>query len=534
MVALALIIENDDDDDAEVRSLMSPRNIPGQRASITPATPSGDRDKSFQRKKRWFKPSRIRLSEVDPRRRRANGEGRMHGEVSSKSSCQRFQSSCQSAGLSTTALLADSRQYLMSFAASKMVTSAPRMEAESGGWHRELSSESSDDGLSASLQEDMSESGESEVSEDDSKTTSTQQKNQTSDRSSFAENPLSDIASSGSVTTSDEEDDNEMFRKISRGSHNAANRAQTRHRTLVQPKQGSNGAKMDHSSAVALFLCSRKNHPQFLFEKIYTPRCVELGVQINSGVQRKLLYGGGCLCNLESLNVANMLIGDRGIRAVLPLLRSARRLKSLNLSGNRLREAGLRDCLKCLEDPDTCGSLAVLDVSHNPISSPSAPDLVSLLNNRRSILILGMYGTAMPNVRRQHLLRRSLATFAQAPTSEMCQAWQLSSPGSGFSDPEAWVQCASVVESSCSREQLAVCMELVSKCKVSTTPSSFSRQTTGQSTEEPLSPGLITNQQKSTASSASTRAAHTKSRSPESSVSSFADFDPKRSINSVH
>ena len=69
-------------------------------------------------------------------------------------------------------------------------------------------------------------------------------------------------------------------------------------------------------------------------------------------------------------------------------------------------------------------------------------DILQLLEKRKSILMLGLVGTAMPSVRRQHTLRHTIDSFARADPNDMCKAWQLASPGGGFVDSELWVQCA--------------------------------------------------------------------------------------------
>eukprot|EP00928_Gymnodinium_smaydae_P004044 TRINITY_DN11415_c0_g1_i1.p1 TRINITY_DN11415_c0_g1~~TRINITY_DN11415_c0_g1_i1.p1 ORF type:complete len:595 (-),score=97.87 TRINITY_DN11415_c0_g1_i1:241-2025(-) len=441
-----------------------------------------ERERILQQPKngRWFEPTQIRLKEVDPRRLlEARG---LRGVTSDCSHCtQRFDASCKAAA---TADIGNARQYLMTFAGSKMESQVPMGPGYDydGNDHSESSKSNGDD--DEDEQTSVSEEDEEEESEATSKTDTRQ--NIRGIRG--MERGLSDMGSSDTYTSSDEDGSFGGSSSSNSVDVTAKRRAPagplSRRTGAVQPsgrhgsmedgmgKQNSMNVKLgqlDQASAVGLFLCSRRNHPQFLFEKVYARRCTELNIHINSGVESILLDSALCFCNLESVNLTNLLLGDRGVLGVLPLFKSARRLKCLNLGGNKIREKGFRELTLQLSDPEVCSLLVVLDVSYNPISSTSATDLVTLLTKRRSILVLGMIGTDMPSVRRQNLLRRTLDSFAQAPTSDMCQAWQLSSPGTGFADSELWVQCASVVESSCSREQLAECMELVAKCKAANT-----------------------------------------------------------------
>lgn len=214
-----------------------------------------------------------------------------------------------------------------------------------------------------------------------------------------------------------------------------------------------------------MYMCNRKNHPAFLREQVYMKRCEDINVHVNSGVEELLLNSATCFCTLESVSFRDLMLGDRGMQAILPLFKSCRRLKSMSLAGNNMREKSLTLVCKTLREVNTLTLLSVLDLSHNPITAASGQEITNLLTHQRTLLLLGCMGTSLPGVRRQRLLRQTLASFAISDPSDMCKAWQLASPGGGFVDCELWVQCTPIVEEQCSREQLAECMETIASYK---------------------------------------------------------------------
>jgi hypothetical protein len=219
------------------------------------------------------------------------------------------------------------------------------------------------------------------------------------------------------------------------------------------------------SSEAAAYFCNRRNHPTYLRDKVYARRCGELGLHINSGVDNCLLKSTTCFCNLEECQLSNLLLGDRGVLGVLPLFKSGRRMKSLSLVGNGIRDKGMKDVMAALQDPGILLLLSVLDLSRNPITSRSAPDLQSLQSSRPQVLMLGLKDTCLPNVRRQFLLRTTIARFAATETNHMVKTWRLASPENGFVDSELWMQCTPIIEEHCTREQLAECLELLTGSK---------------------------------------------------------------------
>eukprot|EP00927_Polykrikos_kofoidii_P054360 TRINITY_DN48787_c0_g1_i1.p1 TRINITY_DN48787_c0_g1~~TRINITY_DN48787_c0_g1_i1.p1 ORF type:complete len:677 (+),score=74.98 TRINITY_DN48787_c0_g1_i1:35-2065(+) len=220
--------------------------------------------------------------------------------------------------------------------------------------------------------------------------------------------------------------------------------------------------KVDSDSNIAAFFaCKRKNHPTYLRDRVYAKRCSELNISINSGVENLILRSKSCFCDLEMVSFSDFLLGDRGVEGILPLFKACRRLKSLNLVGNSIRQHGLKILLKTLQDPDFLKCLAVLDLSRNPITSLSAPDVTQLLEARRDILMVGLQGTMLPDAHRRLLLRRTLAHLAVADPNDMSNAWQMACPSNGFVDYELWTQSMPIIEERCSREQVFICKTMV-------------------------------------------------------------------------
>merc|ERR1711884_993445 len=115
---------------------------------------------------------------------------------------------------------------------------------------------------------------------------------------------------------------------------------------------------------------------------------------------------------------SNLLIGDRGVQGLWPLLRYARALRALNLAGNGVRDSGTRHIMKVFssefyqEKNNALVGLLILDLSHNPITGACADELNKFYESRKDVILLGMAKTELPSVRRQRLLRACLAKLA--------------------------------------------------------------------------------------------------------------------------
>lgn len=195
-----------------------------------------------------------------------------------------------------------------------------------------------------------------------------------------------------------------------------------------------------------------KGHGERLLNKIYLRRCQELKVNLNSGMRDMLLMAPPCFCSLQSVNLSNFLIGDRGVQGLWPLLRYARALRSLNLAGNGIRDTGTRHIIKVFESEfyqeknnDLVG-LLILDLSHNPITGAVAEELYRFYESRKDVVFLGMANTNVPNVKRQRLVRACLAKLAGSDHTVMLEAWRLAKGYHQFFDLELFLQCERIVE----------------------------------------------------------------------------------------
>eukprot|EP00929_Paragymnodinium_shiwhaense_P065416 TRINITY_DN32794_c0_g2_i1.p1 TRINITY_DN32794_c0_g2~~TRINITY_DN32794_c0_g2_i1.p1 ORF type:complete len:649 (+),score=138.35 TRINITY_DN32794_c0_g2_i1:134-2080(+) len=220
---------------------------------------------------------------------------------------------------------------------------------------------------------------------------------------------------------------------------------------LKQPQQNKRPSGVN--------ICNRKNHPIYLRDKVYHKSCEELDLRINTGVEKLLMHSGTCFCNLSHVSFKNLLLGDRGVQGILPLFRSGRRLRSLSLVGNHIREKGLKLVSDALSEAGILLGLSVLDLSANPIASASAMPLTSLLKVRADVLLLGLTKTMIPSLRRQFLSKVMLSKFTDTDPELMCDVWQYASPTTGFCDCELWMSCTPIIEEKCTREQIAECFE---------------------------------------------------------------------------
>lgn len=197
--------------------------------------------------------------------------------------------------------------------------------------------------------------------------------------------------------------------------------------------------------------CSQ-GHGERLMKKIYKVKCQQVKVKMNSGVQ-ELLLSSPCFCGLQVINFRNMLIGNRGVRGLWPLLKYARALKSLSLAGNCIHDDGVLYVIHTIEGENKgadhhksdVGGLLVLDLSQNPFSQVVAPEIARFYEARKDVLLLGLAKTPVPTARRQHILRQGLQKFANSPPHLMLEAWRLAKAAE-FVDFEFFSQCERVVE----------------------------------------------------------------------------------------
>eukprot|EP00929_Paragymnodinium_shiwhaense_P044389 TRINITY_DN22783_c0_g1_i2.p1 TRINITY_DN22783_c0_g1~~TRINITY_DN22783_c0_g1_i2.p1 ORF type:complete len:464 (-),score=81.34 TRINITY_DN22783_c0_g1_i2:375-1766(-) len=160
--------------------------------------------------------------------------------------------------------------------------------------------------------------------------------------------------------------------------------------------------KVDDSS---LRLCP-VGHADYLLKKVYQKRCDELAVKPNSGCCKALLEGDPCLCSQATIDLSNFLIGDRGFSALLPVFKHCHPgcLRSLCLAGNNLHASAVEQLVQVLTDRPSQKdapiehALTILDLSNNPLSSACTKPLLTLLEKRPSLLLLGLQGTTLSDM----------------------------------------------------------------------------------------------------------------------------------------
>jgi hypothetical protein len=204
-------------------------------------------------------------------------------------------------------------------------------------------------------------------------------------------------------------------------------------------------AEKQDEKADTIDLCSIPGHMEALPKDVYVAKCNELLVKANSGVLAWISQSNHCLCRREGCNLRNMLIGNRGILSVLPLIDCMKGLKSLSLVGNGLRDAGARSLLTTLRVEAHLPSLSVFDLSRNPLSTKSGEELEPVVGSRRRLLLLGLAATSIGGTQRERLLFQALDNFKSADPAEALEAWRLAS-SSSFADSELTACCATHVD----------------------------------------------------------------------------------------
>lgn len=179
-------------------------------------------------------------------------------------------------------------------------------------------------------------------------------------------------------------------------------------------------------------MCDPHSHTRFLGEQVYRGRCFEIDAKPNSGVlallQRSVtIKESGCFCRLQLVTFRNFALGDRGLQALLPLLTFTHSLKCLCLAGNGAREASIRQLCAILSDANVMELLVALDLSQNPLGAAASEELVQLVTQRPSLLLLGAVGTQLLPARRQFLLQRCLSNFKAAEDKDKFAALDLTS-----------------------------------------------------------------------------------------------------------
>jgi len=209
--------------------------------------------------------------------------------------------------------------------------------------------------------------------------------------------------------------------------------------------KASNQDDDDEMSAQKIEQCPIPGHMATLRDDVYIAKCDELRVKANSGVLAWISGDDRCMCQRHGGNLRNMLLGNRGVLAVLPLLDCMKSLRSLSLVGNGLRGAGVKAVINAMSTEELLPLLCTFDLSHNPLSSPSSDDLEPLLHSRTDLLLLGLAGTSLGSAPRQRLMRKAMTNFNNAPADKALEAWQLAA-STGFADVELKASYAASAE----------------------------------------------------------------------------------------
>eukprot|EP00929_Paragymnodinium_shiwhaense_P101239 TRINITY_DN64184_c0_g1_i1.p1 TRINITY_DN64184_c0_g1~~TRINITY_DN64184_c0_g1_i1.p1 ORF type:complete len:627 (-),score=124.52 TRINITY_DN64184_c0_g1_i1:126-2006(-) len=167
-------------------------------------------------------------------------------------------------------------------------------------------------------------------------------------------------------------------------------------------------------------------HSDFLLDKVYRKGCEQAGVKANSAACKIIADSQPCFCSLQTVDLANLFIGDRGLPCLLPVLRCARPgcLRILCLAGNGIHTSSLQQLVDLLservskKDQADHSTLAVLDLSFNPIPGSCTPALVALLEKKPSLLLVGLQGTQLGE-KRQMVYSKCLEKFDELEMDEM-------------------------------------------------------------------------------------------------------------------
>lgn len=185
--------------------------------------------------------------------------------------------------------------------------------------------------------------------------------------------------------------------------------------------------------------CETPDHMLTLRDGVYVAACEQERVKANSGILSWFSGSDRCICMQEGGSFKNLLLGNRGILSVLPLLQCMKALKHLSLTGNGLRDAGIRAVVSTLSGEESLPQLCVLDLSHNPLSLASADQIEPVLDSRERLLLLGLTGTSLTGGQKQRLMSKALTNFENSAPDEALEAWRLAA-STGFADLElqAW------------------------------------------------------------------------------------------------
>jgi hypothetical protein len=196
------------------------------------------------------------------------------------------------------------------------------------------------------------------------------------------------------------------------------------------------GSKSSRAKNRGLRYMCKRDHRNYLRDKVYVNKCAMQKVSCNTGILNLITISEPCFCRVNTLSFKNLYVGDRGVASVIEVLNENHYLKCVNLAGNGIHQEGCARLAGCFADPDMHAELRAVDLSNNPLCQVSVEPLLRLVSTKRNVILIGMAGTSIPMESREQLLRRCIQNAeALQAVSEVEEALQLADHGtSSFTD----------------------------------------------------------------------------------------------------
>ncbi|CBH15005.1 hypothetical protein, conserved [Trypanosoma brucei gambiense DAL972] len=142
--------------------------------------------------------------------------------------------------------------------------------------------------------------------------------------------------------------------------------------------------------------------------EMYRSHCQAVGVAMNSALLRGLPETTEKLRNMKVMHFGRNFLGDRGILPLLPVIKQAKSLHTLDLRNNGIGNEGVKALCRQLRDHP---SLRVLELGGNPFTYLAARQLTYLCEYNDRITFIGVDDTLMTEPLRQSIVHRMQATM---------------------------------------------------------------------------------------------------------------------------
>nr|CCC93308.1 unnamed protein product [Trypanosoma congolense IL3000] len=142
--------------------------------------------------------------------------------------------------------------------------------------------------------------------------------------------------------------------------------------------------------------------------EMYRMQCQAFGVTMNSALLRALPETVEKLSAMRVMHFGRNFLGDRGILPLLPVIKNATSLHTLNLRENGIGNEGVKALCRQLRDHP---SLRVLELGGNPFTYLAARQLSQLCEYNSKITSISIDNTLMTEPLRQSILHRINATL---------------------------------------------------------------------------------------------------------------------------